>query len=669
MALPPIEIRITGDDSRFKVTADATTGRLARLREVSDRVSRNFAVMGDRLTKVGRKMSYASAGIMAAGAGLLALAKRGADAADKINDLSAAAGVGAEYFQEMTFALEQAAAMSDEETGAALTRLTRVIGEAKEGSKGAAEALGKLGFSQSEIASGTITTEAAMDRFVTTVGAMKTPTEASALAVDLLGKSGAKAGAMLAGTGDRVGQLRDRAQALGVVMSERATKAAGDFNDKLDEIRRQSAAAAAVIGAELMPLFTDYLFPVLQERVIPAAVSLSKQISEWVGWFLELPGPVRDAVAAIAGGFAVGGPVLLAVGAFTSMLGAAVAATGPIGLLIGLATVATVAWVKWGDDIRAAVGGAIDWITTKFQTFKDMLQGVIDKAVEMKNALLDAVGLGEGFGGASGAGAIVTNRQSSGVSGNGGSSGSSAAASVSARQGRSTGAAAGGTVGGGMMLGAGIINGMVLGAMQTLEENRQGLAEIFGQVVQIGRETLGIHSPSTVFAEIGQNIGQGLANGIAASAALVRSAVGAVTRPATEDAENTTQSILSSMGTLFSKSKTIARALALIDIGRGLASALTKPWPQNLVAFAQTAAAGKSALATISSASAGGGGAIGGAAGGTETAGAAPPRPHQVSVSVQGAGADLMTSMLSSLADQLRKDFGDSGYVLAAGTR
>lgn len=74
-------------------------------------------------------------------------------------------------------------------------------------------------------------------------------------------------------------------------------------------------------------------------------------------------------------------------------------------------------------------------------------------------------------------------------------------------------------------IGKNLIQGLVDGVNNMIETAKNAVANVGNAVIDKVKNVLGIHSPSTVFAEIGGYIDQGLANGIAAAAPYVTAAM------------------------------------------------------------------------------------------------------------------------------------------------
>jgi len=365
MSLPPLKVKIGADTVDLEKSIEYIKRKLGDLQGATDRLAGGFKSFGDSATNLGKRMLPVSAGVSAAAAGMFLLAKNTADAGDEIAKSSRAAGVSADALQELRFALGQAAGTGETETATMLTTLTRRMGEAVAGNDTYAEALGNLGISLEDVASGAVTTDEVFTRLADAMIGAESNSAAAAMGMELLGRQGAALGGQLRESGADIGALRDRAQELGIVLSGDALSASEAFNDKMDELTKQTGAARMQIGQALLPVALA-MATAFQEKVVPAIVSVAEGIGNAIDWFGQLPGPVQEAAGLVAAAIGVGGPVLLAVGAMSKAFGLIVAATGPIGLFIAAAGLLYAAWQKWGDDIIVVVSDALEFIKTKF---------------------------------------------------------------------------------------------------------------------------------------------------------------------------------------------------------------------------------------------------------------------------------------------------------------
>jgi hypothetical protein len=588
-------------------------GAMDGLRAASAKAARGLDKFGDNAVRLGTGLSIATAGIAAAAGAAFALTKNVADSGDATAKFARGAGVSTDYFQEMAFAIGQVAAVSKDELAAGMTRVTKLLGEAQMGSKSAITAFEQIGISQSELASGTVTSEAAFSKMLQTLSDTKDPAIAAAVATDLLGRSGADLGGKLAGSSGEIAKMRDRAHELGIVMSTEALNASEKFGDKLDEMQNGFQGLRVAIANELMPVFVNVLIPAMIEKVIPALQEVVKQIGTVIEWFAGLPGPVLEAAALIGTALGLGGPILIGIGLVSSALSLLIASTGPIGLFIAAASLIVAAWMTWGDDIKSIISTVAEFITTAFadglaavvgfgQSARDAVGGAVTFMSDQFNVFLEYV------------------------------------RTIPAQL---------------LEIGSQMIQGLLDGIMLKWEELKAKIYELGAMLPQWMREMLDIQSPSRVFHEIGGYIGQGLANGIAESSALVNAAVSVLTDGAVASTQGMATQIMSTLGTLFQGSKKFAIAQALVNAWTGATEALRLPFPQNIVAFEKVLGTGLNAVKNIKSAKPGGGG--GGSSAGSGAAPAAPQSVANISLVGDTFSRNSIEGLFTQINDGLRQ--------------
>jgi hypothetical protein len=606
-------------DIAVSVTADIgplVTG-LARAQAATGKFERAMKTVGSRMQAVGAsayalgtRMSIVSAAMGAVTAAAFALTRQGAELGDAIDNASRAAGLAPGYFQEMQYAIGEVADISDEDFNAAMVRLNRTLGEAKAGSTSAAKAMEAIGISAADIASGSVTTQQALDAYLVTMGEITDPALAAAVSADLFGKAGARMGGLMAGASGQVADLRDRARELGVVMSDDAVAASAQFDDKMRELAKQFDAVKIAIATVLLPVMVNELIPALQDQVIPAMVAVIQQVGELIKAFQQLPAPVQAAAGVLAAVFAIGGPVLVGIG----LVASALAAGGP--LLVGIAAftagagLSLAAWVAWGDQIGPVIARAVGFIIGQFNG----LLLVLDKIKAAITWIKDAASTLQYQPAGAGGFAPDDNANLPQVQG----------------------------------YGDAILNGGSAGADE-LGTN------IGNSVAQAARDALGIQSPSTVFAEIGADIGAGLAQGIASSQQVVTDAVQVMGQGAVQATDSMASQMLGILGQMFQGSKEIAAAQALVNAWAGASEALKLPFPSNLLAFGKVLATGMSAVRSIQSASPGKGG--GGSSSGGVASAAAPTYSANVTLVGDSFTGDSVAELFRQLNEGLGRGF------------
>jgi hypothetical protein len=192
-----------------------------------------------------------------------------------------------------------------------------------------------------------------------------------------------------------------------------------------------------------------------------------------------------------------------------------------------------------------------------------------------------------------------------------------------------------------------------MGAVNAMNEKREAFAEVFNQLPQIARETLGINSPSTVFAEIGQFVGEGLANGIAGAQGIVGQAVSAMGSEAVTASDGMVSDILGGMDTLLAGSKKGGAALAWVNTLIGASQELKK----GTFGFASMARVIAQGAALVKGISGGGGGRGRGSASAPTAAAAAPAQQNAqtFNLTVQNDPFGIGANFARQIAQQLNE--------------
>lgn len=628
-----IAIGVTADIGPLVNATRRGETSLARLGRAVDGLSGRLGRFGGATQAIGAKMSIVSGAIVTAAGAAGLLVKNGAELADAIGDAAQQAGMSATAFQEYRFAMKDAADMSGEEFAAATEKLNKTLGEAREGSRSAIKAFEAIGVTQEQLAQSTFTTDDAMAAFVGKVEDMKDPAIAAAVATDLFGKAGAGMGAQLAASDGKVAGLIDRARELGVVIGDDAVAAAGGFGEKMDELSAQFEAVKVKIAMVLLPVVMNTLIPAIQEDLIPAVHSVINALGDWIEWFAQLDPAIQEVVGWITTAFAVGGPVVLAIGVVSTAISSLIAATGPVGLFIAAAGLLYAAWQKWGDDIKGAIGGAIEWVSGKFDAIVAKVAAFVETIKGIPKVVADAF-----TNLLPGADARVFGEDQAFRIGGGGGGPGAKQADTSAMFDM------------GINIGHGLADGIGAGISEKMPE----IEEYLRSVTTKAEEVFGVQSPSTVFAEIGDYIGQGLASGISASQAMVAQAVQTMGAGATQATGNMVSSILGSLSEMFKGSKAIAAAQAFVNAWAGATEALKLPFPANIAAFGKVLATGLAAVRNIKSASPGGGGGGGGGGGSATSAAAAAPAPSQtLNFTIQNDPFGYGESLVRQISDMV----------------
>ena len=320
--------------------------------------------------------------------GLAALVGKTVEAGDKFNDLSQRTGVSVESLARFNKAAATSGTDIDS-VAKSLNKLNRGMVDAATTGKGpASDALKSLGISATDASGKLKNADQVMLEIADAFSKMQDGPTKSALAFDLLGKSGDQMIPMLNEGGKAI-------ESLSVKMTGAFAEKADEYNDKLAMLGGKVGALAAGITVALLP-------------ALDATVTVLTMV---VDGFASLPGPIQAIVgglALLAVSFTVLAPIVASVltvlGAFQGLaIGATIAgwlgALGPLmtglsafaaalvgwPLLIGAALVAVGALIyAFRDDIGkviAAIGKTIyDAVDTVNKTIRTGISAVWDWA-------------------------------------------------------------------------------------------------------------------------------------------------------------------------------------------------------------------------------------------------------------------------------------------------
>ena len=576
--LPPINIVMKATTDGFRQGVSVVNGQLDKLERNADGASTALSGAGARLTMMRQRLAGVTVAAVAVAGALLVLTDRAAKNADRVGEAAASAGVAAKYYQEMGFAITEVTGVAQQDFDKALITINKRLGEAKQGSYGAIAAFEQIGITQADLASGTVTTEQAFDALVAKLGEVKDPAVAAAIASDLLGKAGVKMGGGLAGGSAAVAGLVERARELGIAFSPEALAAGDEYGNKMHELQTSFDGLAVVIANKLLPVLVNDFLPFMTDVFIPAVRDTIGWISDWVGWFNQLPQPAKDAAGAIETAFNPSSPIALGIKAVSFLV----------------------------EGIGTAFNFMIEKAAPVFARLEAFFHGILIKAQAVQTAVSNMFG----------AGAATTMNSGDGYGGMGGAMDDGAA----------FGAGSGGSQSSSTFsIGQSNADGLIDGFSMRMAERQAEIAAAMGAVTTTAQDIFETHSPSEVFRRIGAFIGDGLAGGISDSQAAVMTAVKTMGAGAVTANDEMVDGIMGGLNALFSESKSVGAGLALVSGLIGAAKELEKGtfgWATAL----KTLALAKGIVKSISSAGKGGGSA--GGRGGASAGGAAPaPSP------------------------------------------
>lgn len=214
-----------------------------------DQTKAVFDSIAGNVSKLNGALGLLGIGISAVG--LTALVKDAANFNDEMGDLAQTLGTTTERMSALKFAAD-IEGVFDELQGA-MQRVARASEEAADGSKSAQEAFAKLKIDPSQFKD----TGALFEAIVEQLSQLPDGAQKTGIAMDLLGKSGARLIPLINGGAEGLARAREEAEKFGLIVSQEAADAAGELNDNLARLELAGKGLAQEFGNSLIPALSD----------------------------------------------------------------------------------------------------------------------------------------------------------------------------------------------------------------------------------------------------------------------------------------------------------------------------------------------------------------------------------------------------------------------------
>lgn len=232
MANPVTSIILTAVD-RTKAAFGSVKGGLLSLATVADGIKSSFATLFAGLST----------------AFFVGQVKKAIDAMDDASKAAQSAGISVESLSALQYAGGQAG-LEDGQLVKGLAKLSSVLDDARAGVKATVETFARLQIDPTQFKGTDEALLAIAERFAS----MPDGINKTAIAVDLFGeKLGPKLIPFLNQGRDGIQALKDEAVALGVVLDGEAAKAAENFNDNLDRMKKAGDGLVITLANQILP--------------------------------------------------------------------------------------------------------------------------------------------------------------------------------------------------------------------------------------------------------------------------------------------------------------------------------------------------------------------------------------------------------------------------------
>lgn len=237
--------------------------------------------VASKLDGLNKDVGAAILGIGAIIGTLVSFSIEAAHTADDILTLSTVTGIATDELQKMQYASAFLDVEVETMTGA-MTKLTRNMYQAREGTKQQEEAFAKLHIRYKDTNGQLRDINEVFYEVIDALGKVKNETERDALAMTLMGRSAKELNPLIEAGSQRLRELGVEAEKLGVILSEDELDKLGQFQDAMDRLQNTTDALKNKLGLALIPILTALFdtiskipVPVLQTLVVLASVIAS----------------------------------------------------------------------------------------------------------------------------------------------------------------------------------------------------------------------------------------------------------------------------------------------------------------------------------------------------------------------------------------------------------
>lgn len=492
--------------------------------------------LGSGLTNIGKLAGKAvvALGAAAAGAatGVAAMTTKAAQSADEINTLAKQTGLSTEAIQKFQYASELIDVPMDTLTGS-MAKLTKNMATASKGTGDANAAFKALGVAITDNSGELRNNQDVFNDAINALGKMENGTQRDAYAMQIFGKSAQDLNPLILGGADALKTLGDEAEAAGLILSQDSLDNLNSFSDAMDTFKATlsgsgSLFATAFAGpmAEGLNTITGYMkdmtgafnnggFAAVSDKLGEILADAINRINEHLPKVVELG---LNVITKLIEGISQNLPSLVEgamkiitklvdslLGMLPELLKMGLEIIKELALGIGDALPELIPAIV--DTIMAIVDGLIDNVDMLIEASLKIIVALAEGLVQALPKLIEKIPMIIGKLVAAiianlpkvfGAGVQIVASLASGLA--------SAIPQLFA-------------VGGNLI--AGLWNGM----NNKLQWLKDKIASFTSSVISSIKAFFGVHSPSTVFADIGGNLSAGLAEGITDKAGLVTSAM------------------------------------------------------------------------------------------------------------------------------------------------
>ena len=228
-----------------------------------------------RHAEAAKKAATAIAGVTAAvagvAAGLVKMTLGAAEAADELSTLSVKTGISTDELQKLQYAAGTVD-VSVETVAGAMGKLTKNMASAAGGSKSASDAFAKLGVSVTNSDGSFRDRNQVFNEAIAALGQMTDETERDAAAMAIFGKSAMELNPLIEGGAEALAEMGAHAEEVGLILSGDALEGLSTLADRFDVLKQTISLAGQNFLAQFAEPLTEAIDLVISyvERLVKA---------------------------------------------------------------------------------------------------------------------------------------------------------------------------------------------------------------------------------------------------------------------------------------------------------------------------------------------------------------------------------------------------------------
>jgi CII-binding regulator of phage lambda lysogenization HflD len=363
----------------MKKTTEQTNKLTEKLKRFNDKM-KDLTPTSNKVLSLTGKLTKSFIGLVGASGVITAGINKVAQYGDRIDKLSQKIGMSSKAFQEWDYIMSINGGEVETLQMGFKTLVTQIEGVQK-GSKDSIKAFSDLGVKVKENNGQFRKADDVFNDVIRKLQQIKDPTQKMILANRLFGRSAAELRPLLNQEAEAIDELRDKANKMGLIMSDDDIKNAVQFTDTMNTLGRFFQANMNKALVQVLPKLTEIMNKIIELKEPLMAI-------------IKFVGNIAVITLKVFGFLAKHWEILVGIGAALAVIAGPAIIAGIGALVAGLATVS---WplIGIGAAIGAVIAGLIalvrNWKTV-WNTIKSVTSSVVNGILGFINKLLEKLG-------------------------------------------------------------------------------------------------------------------------------------------------------------------------------------------------------------------------------------------------------------------------------------